>query len=844
MTFFFKLSKYVLFIMLLSFSTLSYSTEIGTPTANQVALNFMNSKMGYNLNSTDISSVDTIFMNGQIVIYAVNFNQNLGFVLVSADTRVSPVLGFVPGIEYGIAENQPIAFKNLVFDYSKQIQDARIRNLAPGQRITDLWQTYIDGSTFKAPSNSVGPLLTSIWSQGCGFNDSCPADPSGPCQNAVTGCVATAMAQVMNFHNWPPNGSGSHSYNSNYGPLTANFAATSYNWNLMPDTVNSSTPANMVAAMAQLISQCGISVDMMYSAGSSGAYSEDAERAFVHFFNYDPSLKMLYRDNYPDSIWNLMLIYELDNQRPMYYDGSGSGGHAFVCDGYQAGEFFHFNWGWNGGYNGYFLATNLNPGGMNFSMYNSAIFGMKPFLPQVCSGQTNILTSKSGHISDGSSYQNYSNNTNCSWLIQPTNSVLINLEFYDFNLASGDTVFVFDGQNSSSPLIGKYYLGHSPSLLSSSGGSLFIAFTTDGTSISQGWSASYRSEFCGGTSILTSPSGLITDGSGSDFYNNAVNCSWLISAPGSISIELNFTSFNTEAGFDYVHIYDGQNANGQLLGTFSGSNLPQAISANSGYMFINFVTDGGVVDQGWEASYVVCNNLPSPIASSTMLCIGDSVLLVAPSAQNNIDWYFGPVSFANGDSVFVTAAGNYSYRTNSSFCGNLVSPFISINHFPNPNFSLPADTTICVYSSLNLDYPGFGAYNWFDGGTNSNNVLSDSNLNLGPNSVWLEIIDSNGCIYADTTIITLDICEGISENQNVAFNVFPTITNDFLYISSIDGSGILVISVYSIDGKLIESKQVDNEIYNKIDVKLLEKGSYFVEITSSEKLIRLPFIKI
>ena len=199
-------------------------------------------------------------------------------------------------------------------------------------------------------TRSVQPLLTSQWGQGCYYNEGCPIDTLGPCQHASAGCVAIAMAQIMYYHKHPIIGNGEITYSDYpYGTLNANFGETTYLWDEMTDIVQQSNPA-----VAQLVAHCGIAVMMQYGPLQSESVITNANNAFKQFFDYPTTLLHSRSDsNYED--WKELIKHDLDQGLPVYYRGiSSSGGHAFVCDGYDTNDLFHFNFGWNGVADGYF----------------------------------------------------------------------------------------------------------------------------------------------------------------------------------------------------------------------------------------------------------------------------------------------------------------------------------------------------------------------------------------------------------------------------------------------------------------------------------------------------------
>ena len=179
----------------------------------------------------------------------------------------------------------------------------------------------------------------------------------------VTGCVATGMAQVMKYHSWPLTGLGLKNYTSKTlnVPLTVDFSATSYDWANMSDYYNSTSTDIQKNAVANLMYSCGVSVNMDYGKSSS-ASSFTMAKSLITYFNYDSNIQFFQRDYYSKPEWADIIKTELNASRPVLYDGQATtGGHLFVCDGYDANGLFHFNWGWGGSSNGYFELSVLNP---------------------------------------------------------------------------------------------------------------------------------------------------------------------------------------------------------------------------------------------------------------------------------------------------------------------------------------------------------------------------------------------------------------------------------------------------------------------------------------------------
>lgn len=332
--------------------------------------------------------------SGGSLYYIYNIENGDGFVIVSGDDAAMPILGYSNQKDF-VKENQSPSFLKWMEWYKYQLREIRVLNLKADSTISAQWDLYLDPPPSQPVINAAaGPLLTTTWNQAPYYNALCPYDNSFG-ERTVSGCVATAMAQIMKHWDYPAQGEGSHSFNHDqYGTLSANFAATTYNWSGMPADVNSSN-----TAVATLMYHVGVSVEMNYGVGSqggSGAYviesrspvTHCSEYAFKTYFDYDPALVGEAREDFTQTVWIQKLKTEIDQDRPVLYAGFGQGGHAFVCDGYDNNNYFHFNWGWGGVYDGYFSINALNPGtggaGAGAGTYNDgqqAIFGVKPANP-------------------------------------------------------------------------------------------------------------------------------------------------------------------------------------------------------------------------------------------------------------------------------------------------------------------------------------------------------------------------------------------------------------------------------------------------------------------------------
>ncbi len=304
--------------------------------------------------------------------YIFNEGVDEGFAIVAADDCISPLIGYADNGSFNL-DKIPDNMRAWLNGYQRQIEAAIVSDEIQSRAVT-----------FR---NAIAPLVTTRWDQDAPYNNNCPMDGD---KRSVTGCVATAMAQVMKYHNWPPKGNGSNTYNwtnsaGQQTSLTMDFSSITFDWENMTDTYSSSSSAAQNSAVATLMAACGYSVDMIYSGTESGAMSQMIPYALAKYFDYDGSIQYLLRDYYGIEEWEDMIYAELAAGRPLIYDGStaSKAGHEFVCDGYENG-YFHINWGWGGISDGYFRLTLLSPGiqgiggadsGFNFNQ--GAVIGIR-----------------------------------------------------------------------------------------------------------------------------------------------------------------------------------------------------------------------------------------------------------------------------------------------------------------------------------------------------------------------------------------------------------------------------------------------------------------------------------
>ncbi len=270
------------------------------------------------------------------------FSRSDNYFLVSADDNAESLLGYAD--EAFDPANIPPSLKWWLGEYARQIATS---------------VSHPSNATMRVPREAINPMVKTLWDQGEPYNIMCPVY-SG--ERAVTGCAATAMAQVMKYFNYPDKGIGTHSYRSNGKLLSMNFADTEFDWQNMLDRYNTNSTDTQKNAVAKLMYACGVSIDMQYSPYESGATDIVVPYALVNYFNYDKGIRYFMRDYYTTAQWEELIYNQLATCGPVQYSGvSNEGGHSFVCDGYNTDGYFHFNWGWSGMSDGYYLLTALDP---------------------------------------------------------------------------------------------------------------------------------------------------------------------------------------------------------------------------------------------------------------------------------------------------------------------------------------------------------------------------------------------------------------------------------------------------------------------------------------------------
>ena len=325
---------------------------------------------------------ETILEFGPVLspdVYVVTFRPG-GFVILAGHEPGLPVLGWSDASVFPDDSLHPV--RNWFIDsYVKSMAERAPAGTPLRAQNTGLDVTH-DASRVTLKSSmstddAVLPMITAQWGQGQPWNQNCPADSTG--KRALVGCVSVAMSQVMHYWKWPERGYGTVTYtppqHPDYGEIRVNFEEARYDWEQMH-------PISPSDAAALLLYHAGVASYMNYGPSESATSVDTyAVPALRNHFMYQPGMIFRGFDQVPYLNWVDMLKQELINKRPVVYAGSSPDGkvaHAFNIDGFRGQDFFHFNWGWNGGGDGWYNLTTMGGGSANFSANQGAIFGMQP----------------------------------------------------------------------------------------------------------------------------------------------------------------------------------------------------------------------------------------------------------------------------------------------------------------------------------------------------------------------------------------------------------------------------------------------------------------------------------
>jgi hypothetical protein len=604
------MKKLFYFLFMVLIPAFSIANTIPIHILKQYALTVAEQR-GFKTQNLDIKG-EYYYLEGSDTIMAIFTFSNSGYVVMSADDYATPVLAYSPTGDLDFNRLSP-AFIYWMNIYKNQIVDARRFQLLPNELINNQWNQIQGNNSKNTMTVIVEPLIKSMWDQGKYYNQFSPVDdasPSGYDNRVPVGCVAVAMSSILYYYRYPATGQGFNTNDTEYGSFSVNFSQQHYDYDAMQDELN-----HYNSEVAKLIFHCATSVDMMYAADGSGAYSFDVPSALIGNFKYASSASLKNRSSSNATTWLNQIKNQLNNKKPIYYSGSSSeGGHAFVCDGYDSDDLCHFNFGWSGSGNGFFTlgTTTTSIGGY----YNdqSMIIDIVPATYPVISNTPVLITSKSGTLEDGSRINNYADNSNITYIIAPPNATQFSVNIQSLLSESGnDTLTFWKGDPSNGAWVASYSGSVSNISLTISTDTLYITFKSNSSINDQGWRLSYNATTaitgCSQVQIFTVPTATITDGTPvGDSYSAESECSFLIRPTGAQNITLLFNRFDLSPE-DYIEIYDITTTNKKHLDTYSGSTIPPAKTYSLRKIQVIFKSDNKSERDGFEMVYTINTNI-------------------------------------------------------------------------------------------------------------------------------------------------------------------------------------------------------------------------------------------
>ncbi|MCR5659928.1 MAG: C10 family peptidase [Bacteroidales bacterium] len=376
------MKKYLILLLLAWGSITLQATPVNRSCAQSAAQKFATAQL-----ARERATANLVYTGRNDAFYVFNIGEN-GFVIIAGDDAYRPVIGYSNESAFDAA-NIPPALQNHLDGIAERILRLRTKGTAVASpMVAAEWNSVLThGRLISRYGGREGSYFCQTkWNQSYPYNCCCPEDPAGSGGHAIVGCLATAMSQLMRFWAYPAQGHGDHCYiHEDYGQICADFGNTTYDWDNMPNVLDGSSSEAEKLATGTLCFHCGVTIDMGYGPDGSGGASAPIPGAMQTYFDYCDAVVQLRRDDYKLEDWKTMVREQFDMGWPMYYGGCDNGGcHAFVCDGYDDYDMFHFNLGWGGGSDGWYIideAPYTNPADAMFNFVPAPVYNATPMSP-------------------------------------------------------------------------------------------------------------------------------------------------------------------------------------------------------------------------------------------------------------------------------------------------------------------------------------------------------------------------------------------------------------------------------------------------------------------------------
>ena len=600
------MKKIFITLLLLFFAGYFYANPVELKRAANIAKNVyyekinLHQKIDYNTININYLFTETSDNYNIYYVFNAQAGNTKGFIVISADDVAKPILAY--SFEGFYETKNPSPEQSYFMKrYNTQILEAIKSEIKPSEEILSIWQKYEFAQKSTNEIQIVEPLVKTKFGQSFPYNEMCPSNSQG---TALVGCVAVSYGQILKYWGYPAQGTGSHSYYaSGFGTQYANFGNTNYHFENIPLQGSGSNEY-----LARLLYHCGVAVEMHYGIDGSGSYAWNIPSTIDDYFGFSDDADYISKSNYSDATWLNIIKNQLDNGWPTEYDGSSDdGGHSWICDGYD-GDMLHMNWGWNGSGNGYYDINDLTPQGSSTFDTDGACINLYP-ANNNSSCNSLVVTGSQGNFNDGSIPGNYQSGQNCQYLIQPTCNSYVTLNFNSCELASGDHLYIYDGDNTNADLL--YDITSSTNtaiigdIVGNSPDGMLLVFDAN-TGGAAGWDVSYDTRKCKYISYQYELENTFDDGSKSCNYDNSTSCKWYIEPNGTFSnITINFNEFELADAADYVSIWSGHStSSSDLIATLHAGDTPGTYIVNNTKATIRFSSSStGNVAAGWEIHY-------------------------------------------------------------------------------------------------------------------------------------------------------------------------------------------------------------------------------------------------
>ena len=375
----------LIIIALLAFNNLT-ANPVDVNKAQTLGQKFVNAHFEMQNRGNDLALAYTAFVDrNEACFYVFNVGEQ-GFIILSADDFYRPIIGYSENGKFDV-NNVPPALQ----DYLEGIVSARSlnrtsRNAAAPDVAAD-WQMLEKTGRLvsRHGGRGVDYLVQTQWDQSYPYNYFCPEDPNGSGGHTYVGCLATSTSQLVSFWKYPEHGYGSHCYiHEDYGEICADFQNTYYDWDHIANKISTNSPIEEIEAVALISFHCGVCIDMGYGPDGSGGASGPIPGAMHTYFNFADACVQYRRNDFETETWKSMVREQFDMGWPMYYGGCDDGCHAFICDGYDDYDMFHFNLGWGGSSDGWYLiddAPYTNPADAMFNFVPQVVYNATPSAP-------------------------------------------------------------------------------------------------------------------------------------------------------------------------------------------------------------------------------------------------------------------------------------------------------------------------------------------------------------------------------------------------------------------------------------------------------------------------------